>query len=296
MIRKGDLIFWEISGFTIDKPTLETALEGLGIGRLTPRNDFKTATLKAIRTVTKGNDKLYRTFNNTLDRVSFGVFTEVPTDDDLSLKREVIVTLNKDTGILTAVNIGDEAMWTQLQAEYDKTKKTIDGNQFRSIVLKVLKEECFGIPMRKNGAVYFIDKRFDSFREKLSSLFRVFPESMVLHSVPIFENAGTDEALESAINESVFADIENLIKDVETKFHDGTITKRLLEGRQTEANEILEKIKVHEKNLRSKAAEVTTKLSRVTGALNAVVDRVAAGIFDPEDFYKELERFERSRS
>ena len=130
----------------------------------------------------------------------------------------------------------------------------------------------------------------DSTREKLTELFNAFPLNTRIQNVPIYDDKATEDAIENAISEDIFSDIDALIQDVEAKFKDGSITRRVLDGRKTEALEILTKIKVHEKNLRSQAKEVRKKLGNVAKALDAVTTKVESTIFDPADFYKELEK------
>jgi hypothetical protein len=82
MKRKGDLIFWDIS----ELKTTKDALESLGFGAFVPRNDFKSAIIKALKIVTKGNEKLYRRFNDESDSVSFTAQKEFIKNTETSLK------------------------------------------------------------------------------------------------------------------------------------------------------------------------------------------------------------------
>ena len=89
---------------------------------------------------------------------------------------------------------------------------------------------------------------------------------------------------------AVREEAQSLIEDINTKFNEGNITLRILEGRKNEAQEILNKAKVHESNLRKSANKIKTKINSVTKALLAVTSKVEANTFDPADFYKELEK------
>ena len=293
MNRKGDLVFWEISDFK----TTKEKLESLGFGDFVPRNDHRATMIKALKTVTRGNEKLYRKFNDRSDLVHFGIFAENVSGDSLSIDRELIFKLDKITGapglLLSPgqdyAQISNTTLWKGIVTAYNAEMGSIDAGQFRSVVLRAVKK-CYGIAMRRGGGIYFIDKRFDETRTKLQQLFDAFPTNTKIHSVPIYDDKGTEEAIEHAVNEDILSDIESLIEDINTKFNEGNITLRILEGRKNEAQEILNKAKVHESNLRKSVNKIKTRINNVTKALLAVTSKVEANTFDPADFYKELEK------
>lgn len=287
MQRKGDLIFWSIS----ELETTKEALIDLGFDRFVPRNDYKSALIKAIKKITKGDDKMYRRFGETKDECKFGVFSEVVTGDELAFDRELGIVLNKRGGHIHPVRPEDTSsrLYSLISEEFRLAAKTIDSNQFRQLVLRIVRQEGWGVAMRDGGGIYFVDARFDSMLERLQRLFTAFQSKATLHRVPIFDNAGTHEALSSAISEDIAGDIGSLVADIDKRFKEGVITKRQLEGDMNRAHEILEKYKIHSENLRARAGAINAKLRTVVDTLKAVQERVERGIVEPDDFMKSLE-------
>lgn len=284
MKRKGDLIFWEIKDFH----TTKDHLEDLGFEKFVPRNDFKSALIKVLIKLTRSNNKLYRRFNDNADFCSFGVFAEDVTATDIAISKELIVKVDKDHGNLT---YSDEKhpLCEKIDVHYREAKETLDSKQLRSMVLKIIKQDCFGIAMRSGGGIYFIDQKFDALRDKLSSLFNAFPSEMKLHTVPVYADPGTEEAIQHATKEDIFGEIEGLVGDIGKRFNEGTITKRQLEGDKERIKKIVEKITVHKDNLRSAADEVTKRLETVNRTISALVGKVELGTVEPGDFMSMLE-------
>lgn len=282
MKRKGDLIFWEISEVT----TTKQRLSELGFDNFIPRNDYKSAMIKALRAFTKGNEKLYRRHSETPESVSFTVFIENEDMGDLNLSKELTVKIDKDTGSITLSGANDHVSESLINS-YRECHSTIDANQLRAMVLKIVKNDLVGIPMRKGGGIYFIDASSDDRRKRLNDLFAAFSE-MTLRSVPIYDDASTVEALEQVVSDNIFEDIEAMIKDIDSRFRDGSITKRQLEGDKTKAEDLSAKILFHYENLNKKANEIRLKMESVAKSIDDVFTRVEAGIIEPDDFMRML--------
>lgn len=283
MKRKGDLIFWEISELT----TTKAELEALGFADFIPRNDYKSAMIKALKEFTKGNDKLYRRHSESAYSVSFTVFIEHEEEGHLDLQREVVIKLDKRTGA-AAIGSEDTDVCSRLVESYGRHKETIDSNQLRAMILKLVKRDCYGVPMRKGGGIYFIDAAFDDKRDRLTRLFETFSANAMLRSVPIYDDKSTVEAIEQVVSDNIFDEMDGLIADVNGRFKDGSITKRQLEGDKTRAETLLTKIKVHTENLHRKAGEVSERAFKLSTALELVFGRVEAGIVEPDDFMNAL--------
>lgn len=287
MKRKGDMLFWEIS----DVATTKEELIKLGFDRFVPRNDYRSALIKAIKKVTKGDDKLYRRFGEGSGECKFGIFAETVSGDELNISREIGIILNKTTGELRPIRPEDveSRMYQTIAEEYKEASKTLDSNQFRALVLKVVKSEGYAVAMRKGGGIYFVDERFDGTVSRLEQLFGAFEGKARLSRVPIFDNAGTDEALSHAISEDISDDISTLIAEVEERYKNGTITHRQLEGDMNRADEIVKKYKIHSENLRARSVSINVKIQKVVETLKSCKDRVEQGIVSTEDFATALE-------
>lgn len=284
MNRKGDLIFWEINDLTTTKETLAA----LGFDKFVPRNDFKSAMIKALKKVTKGNDRLYRRFNDKAAEVSFAIFEQRISDSEIVLDREITITVDKKSGSLSTKAEYDGPFYQAIRDSYLAEGKTIDSSQFRSLVLKVVQSECYGIPMRKGGGVYFIKASFDELQKRLNKLFDAFPQNTKLSRVPIYSDASTLDALESAASSDLFGEIDSLVNDINKRFELGTITRRQLDGSHERIQAIVKKTEIHADTLRAKASSIKVKLEIAKKAVKSVADRVSAGIIEPKDFMKAL--------
>jgi len=286
--RVGDLIYWSIE----DLETTKEKLHEMGFESYIPRNDYRSAMIKTLRRVLKGDDRFYRKFKDHNEGVFFAVVQPVVNEEDydIDFKREVVIRLDKKTGSVEYRNKenASEEFMERIQLEYEHAQITIDSTQFRKIITDVIKKDCFGVSLRKSGGIYFIDEKFDSTREKLQELFSAFPGQATLSSVPIYNDKGTEDALEEATSKDIFSDIEIIINELKEKTDAGDITARIIEHRQVEADKVFEKIQVHEKHLRLKAETVKTRLMSVQRLLKDAIDE--ATVTSPEAFMSELKK------
>jgi len=281
-MKKGNLIFWEISNF---ETTKEELIE-LGLEVFIPRNDYKSAMIKALHKITRGNERLYRRFNDNNDgKVSFGLFQEVTTPDNIEINKELIIKMNKITGHIEFSD-NDNAITSVISDEYERAKRTINSSQFRTLVLNIVKAN-HGVSLKKDGGVYFVDEKFKETVEKLKLVFNQFP-SAKLHVIELYNDPQTLDAIEFATSSSIFKDIEKVIKEVRNQVADGSITKKILSNRTEAAAKILEKIRVHEDSLRSKADELKNRLGKVVEVLDGVLVEADSIAMDPEDFMDAL--------
>lgn len=285
MKRKGDLIFWEIS----DLSTTKDDLERLGFDKFVPRNDYKAAMVKTLKKVTKGNEKLYRRFADKEEEVSFSVFEQRTSDREITLDREITITIDKKTGALSTKAEYDGPYYQSIRDLYLSESKTINSDQFRALVLKVIQHDCCGIPMRRGGGMYFVKSDFDDVvRNRLQKLFNAFPQNARLSKVPIYDDPSTLESLEHATSEDIFDDIDSLLADINKRFENGSITKIQLEGDVRRIGAIVKKTEIHADTLRAKSVAIKAKLNLAQKAVAAVADKVRSGIVEPKDFMKAL--------
>lgn len=276
MITKGIFLYWEMS----EVKTNKAKLEELGFGDFVPRNDHKTALIKALKDYTKGNEKLYRRFNDIGDTVSFSVFIEQTSADDLDLRKEITIKLDKKTGVLTGAI-------PEIEAKYRSEMTTIDSTQLRQLILKALRANSHAISMRSGGGVYFVDQRFDQTLGPIRELFNNI-EGAKLYQVPIYNEAATLEAIEDATASEIFSDIETMILDVTREFNNGNLTEKRLTSKIKETEAILEKVKLHEGNLRSRAADVSARVKSLQKSFEITTTKLASGVKAEEDFISSL--------
>lgn len=276
MITKGNFIYWEMS----DVKTNKTVLDGLGFGDFTPRNDYKTALIKALKDYTKGNEKLYRRFNDVGDDVSFSVFIEHTEEEELDLRKEITIRLNKKSGVITGAI-------PAIEEKYRSEMSTIDSIQLRALILKVLRQNSHAVAMRTGGGFYFVDNRHLNTLEPIVQLFNTI-EGAKLYQIPVYNDSATLEAIEDATAAEIFSDIETMIVDVTREFNNGDLTERRLTTKMDNIGQILKKVKLHEENLRGRANEVRGRISTLSKTLEATTARVASGVEAEEGFIASL--------
>ena len=242
--------------------------------------------VKTLRRISREKGRFPRKFNDKSDSVSFGVFLENVSGEDLSFEKEMIIHLDKKLGTFN-IRGGTTEMREQVFSGYQEAQKTLDSAQFRTLVLRIVKRECYGISMRKSGGIYFIDEKFKKTMGRLIDLFNSFSECE-LHRVPIYNDPGTQEAIEHAVKEDISTEIMNIVKKVHEKMKDGSLTRRGLEGKIKEADAVFEKIEIHAANLRSKLTSITGQVENAKKHFNSMLDNAEQIALDPEDFMEEL--------
>lgn len=279
-MKKGSLIYWTISEFEISPEKLKD----LGFGDYTPRNDFKSAMIKALHKLCKGNERLYRAFNDTSKSISFGVFVQQVDGSDVEMRKEVIVNVDKSTGTV-GFHVPPGVEWdkTTLMSDFEGAKTTLNANQIRAAILRYVREN-HGISMRPSGGIYFVDDKFKEALDKLKTLFGEFSREMTLFEVPIYGDASTLDAIEEATSTALFGEVEKLVDEVNQGYQKGTLTKKQLQNRREDVAKILEEVKLHEGNLRMKANAIRDRVNTIGELVELKLKAAEGSIVDEGEF------------
>lgn len=294
----GNLIYWSIDKVTLNKDDLAGILKDLGLSEdLIPRNDHKTALIRALRDITKGDERFYRRFHDSKESVRFAIILPEETqttavDYDIDFKKEVILTLYKDSGRVKADV--EHPMLQPILDNYEANRLNLDANQLRSVILKIVRNDCLGVSMRKQGGIYFIDQKNQKQMAKLAGLFERLGGDNILSQVPIYDDKSTQDALELAINDDIISELQTIIEEIEIKLENGGISAKVLEGRKEEATNLMNKIIHHEANLRNKANELRSKTEQFQKALESSLD-VALNIVKPFDLSEALRALSKAK-
>ena len=281
-MKKGDLIFWTIRDMAVDP----NKLIELGFEAYVPRNDYKSAMIKALRVLVKGNEKLYRKDDGETD-VTFAVFQQVSSVDGISINREFQFKVVKATGVVSS----DQPDWDSfysgsiLKEAYESSKITLNSEQIRSMLAKSIKNEFYGVSIKSRGGVYFVNEaNTEAAQKKYGPFFQAFPEDTSLSVMPIHDEKGSMEAIEKATSLEVFSEIEALIAGIEKEVKADTMTTRKLDNDRAEIDKLIEKAKILQSNLQSSLGEVSSRIGNVSTALSKVVVDAKGRIVDPTDF------------
>lgn len=283
-MRKGVIITWALN----DIRTTAEHLSGAGFDKYLPSNGAKTALIKALKKYTKGNERLYKRWDDTNGYAKFTVFEQEIQEGELELNKELTIELNKSTGEIKPLP-EHRPSFDRIKELYDLEGPTLNTDQFRAIIQNIIHSDLRGFAIRKGGGVYFVDDRFRDQLERLRKLFDMFPMNAILHIIPVYNDQETLDTLEHHASESLFGQIDNLIDDIQREFDKGTINIKKLENRKEKADEIFELIATHKENLRGAYDKVSQRLNAVSLALGKVENKVRDGIQESEDFMTMLQ-------
>lgn len=281
MKKKGEILFWDLEKFK----TTKAELGDLGFDKYLPRNNHRQVLTKALKEYKSKSDEkvIARTFNEDSNTLSVAIFNELVTEEDLSLEKEITVQFDKRIGTMTTTN-PSHPTFKELVELYRENSGNINADQLRTLLLKVVKEEAYGVSFRRHGGAYFVDDSNLQKLENVERLFKHFPANATLYRIPIFDTAGTLDAIESSVKLDISEDIEKLIAEIDDEFKKGTITEKKLENRKEMAESILDKMKSHETNLRDSYLTVHRKLASVRKALDEVTSKVSAELAESSSF------------
>ncbi len=289
--RKGDIVWWSIR----ELETTKEKLVDLGVpSQFIPRNDFKSALIKALIKITTkktgvrlSKKKIYKRYKDQGRYVRFGVYEwQFDPTGELALPREIVVTLDKDVGVVTSDTPGE--FFDEIKATFMHEKTTINSKQLRTVLSRIIRRTLRGVQMRDGGGVYYIDKSQDHKREELLKVFREFSVHARLHVVPANNDAQTSAEIERATTVMFVEEVDALIKDINQRFESGRITRRQLENQQQRIDEILQRHSENAENMRTQAQAIKAKLLLTELAVKEVMGRVDAGIIEPQDFMNAL--------
>jgi hypothetical protein len=274
---KGHLVYWEVADFDLAKNDLEEKLKKYGFNDYIPRNDFKTSYIRALKKVLRGNERFYRRLNDRADNVHFAVILpeDIAAEDlqyDVDFKKELMVKLSKKTGSVE-YDHPQSLLVPMLNEAYKETKKYLDAGQFRTLILRIIRENCRGVSVRKRGGLYYVPKDRFSDLEKLREIFTLFSDYAQMFEFPIRDDEESKTALETAIHDDIFGDLEAVITELKEGVSGGkSLTDTVLKNRKETVGDLLDKVKFYEEDLRSKADQLKAKAQKLFGVLESHFD------------------------
>lgn len=280
-MKTGTQIYWSIREIMCSKDSLDKT----GFGKFTPRNQSKSALIKALHVYTKGNEKDYKAFDDMPGSVSFLLFVYTKTDG-LDVRKEVTVKLDKKTGL---ISFSDPAFDSKfLLEQYKIGKATLNRDQVSATILNFLESEG-GVSMRPSGGIYFIAEHLEhATLPKLHDLFDVLGSGATLFEVTLHNEEGTLAAIEDAVSDKYLGQVDRLVSEINEAYAKGTFTKRQLEGRKTEASKIFAAVKSQSAALRSQAAAIEAKVKSVEKILDIKLKVFEGSIVDDGEFSEML--------
>lgn len=296
---KGHLVFWKMdTSIEVPREDVVKSLEKFGalprvMGKnanasksyadLLPKSDYVGAMGRALRKVCKvQNDEDLSRFAKALphageERASWVIavtkLLEATPDApvDINLHKEVTVSVHKVTG---KVGLSHEfPQKRELLQSYRDAQGSADYGQLTAVAMKIIKNQCFGIPLRQYGGFYFVNDSNLETLQTLREFFLCFPQDMMrLLEIPIRHDDLTNSAIEDALVESLDKEIKDFVKTVKEKVAFGKVTSRFALGKKEAAEQIMEKVDAHRRDLRTQSKMLTKKLDTLNKVLTDAED------------------------
>jgi len=276
---KGRIVTWFI-GDTF-RTTADKLVE-LGLEKIIPRNAYQTALKKSVDLV---KDRLWNAVtglprSEKVRRAKFmdvegklGYVLVVPYLDgqEYATKNALSVKVDKKTGALdfTQGEIGHD-QFTELSdeiiAKYRVEKNTVDADQFRAVVGRLV-EKCNGISLRSTGGIYYIDERYSEQYAKVKSVFDVFPGVTNLIAMPVYDDAETLNSIEFSTTRTFDGELNSFIAKAQKEISTGSLTTKRLKGLMNEFDDVKRRASEHAENMRTSYEMIKQKNDDLLSAM-----------------------------
>jgi len=299
MQLKGKLVHWTIKSNTeLDRATVEKHLAALGklaqaqapgqkTNSKTPRtfvdlmkrNDYKASLLRALRKVLKKDEgeRFYRRLEDVKERMVVAVILPVYEKQDgvpdYDITKEVIVTLQKGSGVVT---FGAESPFNaSILDTYRRMQKTSDSAEIGALLRAVIDTECFGVPYKSGSGIYYVPDHHTDQIKKLEAIANILPgDTCRVYAVPAYNEPSTNEAVQDAVYEEMNSRLETFRQEVikmdkgaRKKFHDNEDSKAKIDNREVEAKNLRARVRAYQADLSGRTAELEDRLNAMEKAL-----------------------------
>jgi hypothetical protein len=266
MSRRGTVLTYEVPTDLYVSPQ---ELADKGYADFLPRNNYKSAFISALKKVYKDKEHFYRRFNDdsSSSTCSFACFVESRTENDIDVNKELVIHIDKKLGYIT-VDAEDELseakkdLLARVKEAYDKEQVQFNAEQFRRVIKNVL-EQSYAVSIKKGSSVYFLDKKYDLFRDKIFELETHFPQ-ISIQGFDMGSDEGALKTLDKNVREDVLGNVENLIKEFKKEIDEGTITNKKVQNKTEQINSIIEKAQAHAHNLLDEGRELLSGIKEIS--------------------------------
>lgn len=291
MEMRGTLVWWRFDTFMTERQALEKRLEKLGALKnqpekkafkgkktstprtfvdLLPRNSYKSALLRSLRQLLKGDDRFYKKLKDVKESVTVPVILPVEivqehVVSDIKFEREVTIVLDKKTGKLS---FNQETPFNAvIEEEYKKMMKLFDTEQLSALLTHIVKEECFGVSIKLG--VYYIPEEHLEALETLQRIVNYFePDQIELFQVPVYNDPATQRAVQAAIEDDMLDKIDKLKEEFAKLTRSGKLSRELRGNRLTEIMTLIKRARTYKTDLASKAASIDGRLAGIEAKIS----------------------------
>jgi len=181
----GEVIAWACPGLSVTHTALVAALEAADLDpavarELAPRHAFA----RACRTLS--DRRIIRHVAEDANTIKFQFTAESRNDDKFEYTLETMLTLDKQTGLVTCELAG---LATTAQEELDRCIAVRKGGDVTRIVQKLFERQADLFAIRPAGGTYFVPQRHAAFIDKVQDFLNRVGGRLLRFPVP----AGTSE-------------------------------------------------------------------------------------------------------
>ena len=262
MIKKeikynGITVFWSLVDGT-NRLLLGQGLEDLGCAHLIPepRNDSQ-ALGRAIRTQFPSKRTLIRPLQGM---TGYAVVHENPNGQEMEYEEEVRFGFINDELFSNPL---DHPLRETIRQSYLVEKNLVTAAKLGGILVNACRE-LKGIPLRPRGGFYWIP---EANKARWEQIVGVVEKSNIANTTYCMKTT-TDKTTLDAVCDSLVAQVENKLSQLETDLEDGELGKRGLRTREKEAQELDDLVGTYEgilgktlTSLRERAEEVESAAS-----------------------------------
>lgn len=306
MKRVGTTVLWSIQdGAT----TTAAVMSDLGFGDWTPRNNFATSLNKAIKSVKRDWDirilgehipkqtksAQHRRFLDTSEVARIAFTTPRIEGDKYYTDTALIIEIEKATGKITfekedVDQTSFETIKRMITEEYAVQREQINADEFRILVSRYVTATvgCCGIALRPSGGAYFVRSTFNEKLDKLKRLFAATGSHAKIVTIPIYDDAESSEALETATAETFEREIRGFIEGLHAEMKDG-ISLRAFENRIQSAEEIRARLTEFKDQLRTKAENFDRMAESLITVLDGQLGSAEEKVIRPFDLMAALD-------
>lgn len=261
----GWYVYWSITNVKVRYTDLIRIMQAIGLNtdaatKIRPRSAF-TSALNEIERKYKGKKALVL---DDKDRVGYVISTVTPdpVNVDATFTTETRAVLNKHTYQVTVTGPYEQE-FLALHADF---LEHYYSDEFREMILRLLRLHCQFLTIRDRGGVYFVPASSAQGLELIKKLFAQFPEC-VLDCVGIADMADARKSMWKTMIGEVTSDLQAMKDDLASL--DSETREDNLQIRLQRYQTLREKVENYEIVLRGTAQDLKDELAGLTKAIRS---------------------------
>lgn len=267
----GTVVYWQSFPANARVKDVQDRLVGLGLDAKAARDPRARNTfIRAVRAAEQ--ERIVRRVAEDDKVLAFQFTREFLERERLDYRYEAKVVFSKASG---GIDCDAPGILTLVQEKFGYAASHFLPRDLTAIVQRVFRQQADLLPLRSNGAVYFVPEAYDATVAAVRQFVESFGSSMGTIVVPkgdepsrktIYE-AFVDDASEAA--KKLGAEVDELVEELAV----GGREHRRIEARMRKVRKMLARCEVYEDTLSETAVGVREAISRVRGKLETAFSK-----------------------